>query len=562
MATLAIVCVGRIATARQLHCPPEQLQRVISPCNVGNGFGRSVTLLESRMAAGRYDASGGRISTYLLNPVTRQWESETDIRPADLQPLDAFGNATAFHFNPKGNEWLLAGGSPYHSLVRPFAGKVYLFGLNGSNEWVQLGAVIPDALIPDGWFGNEVAWVSAGERTFLFVGAPGSDGDGIIGSTYVFERDEIGVWIQRSHLQAPDGEPEDAFGYAISSAESNGKTVLAIGAPGHINLPNTQPGSVYFYGFDSGANEWTLEAHFEAPDPYVQDEFGVSVSVEMAIQPPGFTHRVAVGRRNEGAFGASLGPGAVYLYLRDANGSWRQEAHLVPPVSNPNDMLLGHDVSLDPDGTLRLLAAAAENRDFGTSSGCVYVYERDDMSGEWLATQALYGREQDALDVFGFRIASGGGASDDMAVIGAHTTQCEGGLQTDAVGAVYSFDLNPGEPGNCPPPVLTLQKVPDCFSGPGGEIEVRWFQATPDQRARIAILYAKRTGNFVIPNGNPCSGTALELGQLGLQVAHTGSAGQFGAGRIKRTVPRSVCGGYLQLVDIARCATSNVVRIE
>ncbi len=563
LVALGVIGAPPSVVAQTRPCPPVQLQRLISPCNDGNGFGRSLSVRDNRMAVGRYDLPGGRISTYVLNPITRQWEFESDLRPHDLRPFDAFGNATAIHFDSTRNEWLLAGASPYNSLIDDDAGKVYVFALDGSNQWVQQGEVVPDVSVPFGWFGNEVAWATAGGRTFLVVGAPGSDSTGVIGSAYVFERDGQGIWRQQAHLQAPDGSPEDAFGFGLSAAESSGSTILVVGASGHLYVgPNVQPGSAYFYRFESVSNSWRLEAQFQAPDPYDQDLFGQDVSIAPVLDIPGASHRSAVGRTNEGGFGFPSGAGATYLYLRSTDGTWRQEAHLVPPVANPNDMFFGQSVSLDCEGRARLLAAAPENRDFGVSSGCVYFFERLEPSGEWVATQSLYGREQDVLDVFGFTVALGNRLSAQLAAIGAHTTQCVGGLQTDAVGAVYSFDLDPGEPGNCPSPVLTLQKVPDCSSGPGGEIEVRWFQATPDRRARIAILFGRRTGNFVIPDGNPCAGTRLGLGALDLQVAFTGSAGDFGAGRIVTTIPRAVCGAYLQLIDISRCKTSNVVRIE
>jgi hypothetical protein len=342
---------------------------------------------------------------------------------------------------------------------------------------------------------------------------------------------------------------------SLASSEVDGATILTIGAFGRNGL-NTNPGRAFFYRFDATSDSWMLEADVQAPSPFAGDEFGRGVSVAPVLNRLGFTHRAAVGRINE------VPGGAVYLYLRATNGSWQQEARLTSPSSNSNEMFLGQEVLLESDGRSRLLAAAPENRDFGTSSGCVYVYERDEVSGEWSATQAIYGREQDALDVFGFKVAIGDSASAGMAVIGAHTTQCVGGLQTDAVGAVYSFDLNPGEGNECPSPVIRLQKVPDCSSGPGGEIEVRWFQATPDQSARIAILYGRRAGNFAIPNGNPCAGLPLGLDSQQLQVAFIGSAGQFGAGRLKTNIPRIACGGYLQLLDVSRCELSNVVRIE
>ncbi len=562
LGALGAMCSRHSAVAQTLPCPPAQLQRLISPCNDGNGFGRSLSVRDDRMAVGRYDLPGGRISTYVLNPITRQWDFESDLRPPDLRPFDAFGNAVAIHFDSSGNEWLLAGASPYNSLIDDDAGKVYVFRLNSSMQWVQDGEVLPDVSVPFGWFGNELAWATAGGRTFLIVGAPGSDSTGATGSAYVFERDGQGAWRQQAHLQAPDGSPEDAFGFGLSAAESNGLTVLVIGAPAHVRVRGVQPGAAYFYRFDPGTNQWLLEAQLEAADPYDQDQYGTDVSAAPAFDPPGYTHRAAIGRENEGGFGAPEGPGSVYIYLRTTAGEWQFEAHLIPPMANPNNMFFGHAVDLERDGSPRILIGAPENRDFGPACGTAYTYERSEFSGDWSVRQALFARQSDLLDVVGVAIGIGSGSSADIAVVGAHTTQCIGGLQTDAVGAVYSFDLDPGQNGECPAPVLTLQKVPDCSSGPGGEIEVRWFQATPDRRARIALLFGRRTGNFIIPEGNPCAGTRLGLGPLDLQVAYTGSAGDFGAGRVVANVPRAVCGAHLQLIDITRCKTSNVVRIE
>lgn len=556
----SVLCAGPVV-AQTLPCPPEQAQQLSPPCEERGSFGASVALDGDRLAVGGLDASGGRVKTFTWDSQLRLWQNESTLRPAELRTSDGFAIGLHLHDDSLENRRLLAAGSPYRSDGIPEAGKAYVFANAGSNQWVEQSGVLPNQSVPYGWFGNFVTWATASQRRFLVVGAPGSWGHQVVGSVYVFEEDGNGQWQQLSHLQAPNGSPENDYGNAIAAAEQGGTTILLVGAAGS-GAPGTHEGRVYCYAFDDVTDEWVLEANLEAPDPYELDQFGKSVSVAPVADMPGFTHRAAVGRRNEGGFGSSSGPGAVYLYLRADNGAWQQEAHLVPPLTNVYNMSLGHTVELARDGSSRLLVGAINSREFGAESGGALIYERDDVSGEWSATQALYGREQDSYDAFAVDLALGDGPSADMAVVGALATQCPGGSQFDSVGAVYIFDLDPGNGGNCPAPVITLQKVPDCSSGPGGEIEVRWFQATPDQRARIALLYAKRTGNFVIPNGNPCSGTALELGQLGLQVAHTGSAGQFGAGRIKRTVPRSVCGGYLQLVDITRCATSNIVRIE
>jgi len=555
-----VVSIVQVQTLAQgPPCPPAQIEQLMPNCSESISFGQSVALSDGQLAVGRYDNSGGRVTTYSLDAKTRRWMPFQDLIPPGLTPHDSFGHSVVLHHDLVANRWLLAVGSQSRNSSQPDSGTAYVYSLDGS--WNLTSTILPDEVLAYGWFGTVTTWAPIAGANVLVVGAPGSWGQRITGSTYVFQEDGNGEWRQQAHLQAPNGTPENNFGCSVSAGTNADVCILMVGASGY-NGPGAQSGHAYAYRFDAPNGQWVHEATFEAPDPYDLDEFGKSVSVAPVYDIPGFTHRAAIGRRSEGGFGTRQGPGAVYLYLRTVAGDWQLEAHLLPPFANPYNMSLGHTVELQRDGTARLAAVAINSREYGTESGGAFVYDRNGTTGDWSVTQALYGMEQDSYDGFGVDFAFGDGQSTGMAVVGALATQCPGGSQFDSVGAVYSFDLNPGNGGNCPAPVITLQKVPDCSSGPGGEIEVRWFQATPDQRARIALLYAKRTGNFIIPNGNPCSGTSLRLGQLGLQVAYVGSAGQFGAGRLRRTVPRTVCGGYFQLVDVTRCATSNVVRIE
>ncbi len=563
---LAPVCWAALfmadaATAQSLPCPPVQLERLMPPCEPGT-FGEAVALADARMVVGEFEPLGGLVTTFTLDEQSHRWRQEALLRPGDLAASDDFGRSVAIHHDVLNDRWLLAAGSPQKSDLAQTAGKAYVFGLRSFGQWVQSAEILPEVTVPKGRFGWTVAWATAGGRTLLFVGAHGSPDNRVIGSVYVFEEDLEGIWRQQAHLQAPDGVPDNGFGRSISAAEHDGETILMVGAPACQSVPEGPVGAAYAYRFDRSSEEWVLEATFNARVPVPCDRFGWDVAIVGLNDAPDATHRVAIGAAGENSNGTGLGPGGVYMYRRLATGAWEEETRIPPPVPNPTDIAFGHSVHFAPDDPNLLLAGAVNSREFGAESGSAYVLQRDAISGEWNAVQALFGREQDQYDAFAVDLAFGSGASADMAVVGALATQCPGGTQFDAVGAVYSFDLNPGEPGNCPPPVLTLQKVPDCAGGQGGEIEVRWFQATPDRLARIAILFGRRTGNFVIPDGNPCAGTPLGLGALDLQVAFIGSAGDFGAGRLVTNVPRAVCGGHLQLIDITRCKTSNVVRIE
>ncbi len=105
---------------------------------------------------------------------------------------------------------------------------------------------------------------------------------------------------------------------------------------------------------------------------------------------------------------------------------------------------------------------------------------------------------------------------------------------------------------------LRLRVVTACPSG--GPSSVTWFNATPS--APTALLFARAAGSFTIPNNRPCPGTMLGLGAEQLQVAFTGHSDANGSRTLNATIGPSLCGGYLQLLDLTTCATSNVARIE
>ncbi len=105
-------------------------------------------------------------------------------------------------------------------------------------------------------------------------------------------------------------------------------------------------------------------------------------------------------------------------------------------------------------------------------------------------------------------------------------------------------------------PTLTV----DATCPSGGPIVISWSGATPG--GQIGLVYARTTGNFVIPSGSPCPGTRLGLGPNQLQLAFQGPAGNNGSRTLNANAGPGVCGGYFQLVDGGTCATSNVVQAQ
>lgn len=105
-------------------------------------------------------------------------------------------------------------------------------------------------------------------------------------------------------------------------------------------------------------------------------------------------------------------------------------------------------------------------------------------------------------------------------------------------------------------PLLSID--PSCPGG--GAIRIAWTDAWPG--GQVALLFALNSGRFTTPNGYPCAGTRLGLGSNQIQIGWQGGAGAEGSRTINGSAGPNACGGYMQLIDLTSCATSNVVRVE
>ncbi len=94
----------------------------------------------------------------------------------------------------------------------------------------------------------------------------------------------------------------------------------------------------------------------------------------------------------------------------------------------------------------------------------------------------------------------------------------------------------------------------------GGYAQLSWSNATPS--GEVVLVYARETGAFRIAEGGPCGGVSLGLGSHLIQVVFHGGAGENGSRTINTYTGPGACGGYLQLLDLTTCQTSNVELIE
>jgi len=255
----------------------------------------------------------------------------------------------------------------------------------------------------DEQFGQAISL--AGDR--LAIGAPLDDPNGEdSGSAYVFERDTEGDWVQVAKLLAPDGSPGDEFGDSVSL---NGDR-LAIGAP---ERPfGDGPGAVYIFERDVDGR-WSIAAQVFSRDGDVRDGFGRSVALE--------DDRLAVGA--DGDDDAATSAGAVYIFERDAGGTWTQVAKLVPNDAAQFDAF-GRSVCLDGSRVVLNSAVAIGN---GPLSGAAYVFDRD-TDGTWVQVAKVVSPGGAGFDYFGVSAAVDG----DRLVVGARGDD-ENGTNSGAV---------------------------------------------------------------------------------------------------------------------------------
>ena len=92
-----------------------------------------------------------------------------------------------------------------------------------------------------------------------------------------------------------------------------------------------------------------------------------------------------------------------------------------------------------------------------------------------------------------------------------------------------------------------------------GTVTVAWENATPN--STLALIFAQNTGSVQVPPGNPCAGTQLGLGANQIQEVNRFPSGANGSGQRNGQTGASACGGFLQLLEVPSCDTSNVDQI-
>ena len=210
-----------------------------------------------------------------------------------------------------------------------------------------------------------------------------------------------GAWKDAGRLMASESGPPDGFGRALAFEGST----LFVGSPG---TPDTQ-GAVFTYTPD-GNGGWAAGPTLIPETGALGDRFGSSLAAS--------GDRLLVG-----APGANMGTGTFHAYVRQADGTWMEEATVGPAQPAPG---LSFGAVLAVNGDVALVGAPDQR----SGPGGVFAFRRS-SDGSWRSEGAPNVREASERIGFGSSLA----IKDGVAYIGAPRAR-------QALGDVFLFEFD------------------------------------------------------------------------------------------------------------------------
>ena len=315
---------------------------------------------------------------------------------------------------------------------------------------IIVNSVTPDA---DDRFGQKIALdgdtlvVSADREDSIATGINGDATDNNAensGAVYVFVRDN-GIWTQQAYIKPSNTDIGDFFGFSVDidgdtlAASSRFEASSSTGVNGDQN-DNSAEDSGAVYIFVRQGNEWQQQAYLKASNVTsevgeAQMEFGFSLDLDGDLLAVSAHTESGISRGINGDQtldkDTSRSTGAVYIFSRNVQQEWSQEAYIKASNADQRD-LFGFRVALDNN----TLVASAINEDSSgidetdnnlENAGAAYVFVRE--NGQWRQQAYLKASDATAGDEFGRRVA----VDQNTIAINART-------KNDASGSVYMFE--------------------------------------------------------------------------------------------------------------------------
>jgi len=257
------------------------------------------------------------------------WGQLTKLTASDAAANDWFGSAVSID-----GDYAFVGADGDDDSGN-FSGSAYMFYRNygGADNWGQVTKLKASDGIPYNWFGSSLSI----NGDYAIVGARGNNDQGTeSGAAYVFYRNQGGPdsWGQVTKLTASDAADKDHFGFSVSISGD----YAVVGARDDDDSGNSSGSAYIFNRNQGGPDNWGQLTKLTASDAAVNDEFGVSVSIDGDY--------AVVGAAFNDANGIS-GSGAAYIFYRNEGGpdNWGQLAKLIASDAGSGD-LFGKSVSI------------------------------------------------------------------------------------------------------------------------------------------------------------------------------------------------------------------------
>ena len=403
------------------------------------------------------EGEAGKVHVFVNNGASWVRDDDNALQPDELDPSDRFGISVAVD----GDSALVGAyrDDGAGNLCRD-AGAVYAFQRDDDGTW-DLEALLrgdPKGCNAEFGFAVDLATEADGTRWGV-IGAPCDDDSGQIdnGAIYIFRADVDQTWSGGTILASGETVDGDHFGTAVSLVinETNGRIVLAVGAPGVDTLKSKtedNAGAVFIYVYDDAKSQFEQEAvvMIEPGESDLDRELGSSL--ELWVDPADGSEVLFIGAPgNDRDTETSVGAAFVYRSVETKKDGiiWRFDQQLQPDSLLANDRF-GVDVSVD---NYRAIVGAWFT-DVGTfNAGSAYVFDFSEGGQSWDETTVLRANEPMITGWYGFAVD----LDSDSVFVGSPGDDFDQANPIANTGAVFIYDENltvadcngNGEPDNC-----------------------------------------------------------------------------------------------------------------
>jgi len=188
---------------------------------------------------GEYYHDIGAIYVFEKDEETDMWYKTQKITASDPTGYDLFGYKIDY------DEGTIVVSAAYHEATDADknVGAAYIFEKNNDGVWEEMQKIEPSIQSDDMLFGYGLAITG----NYIFVGAPEQD-DGntqFTGATYMFKRNEDGVWSEVQRLVVENQFFKDKYGEAIVAYEN--QVIITAGNKYYNNTLGQGAGYAYLY---------------------------------------------------------------------------------------------------------------------------------------------------------------------------------------------------------------------------------------------------------------------------------------------------------------------------